>query len=160
MTRKSRNVQQHSYQDIKARTGEPSARAFSSIQRGAPSLPPLLIVLLHTVLPVGTHGPTSTESAHRLAHGLIDDRGPLVVSMVVGGPVLGDAMAGSLPGCVDVGPQEQELPAVLLLLLLDHLADAPIGILPAGVLHAIRGDDKMAAPPGGMSPIFCRASRS
>ena len=43
--------------------------------------------------------------------------------------------------CVDIGTDEQELPAGLLLLL-NHLLYFPAGILAACVFHAVCGDDK------------------
>ena len=50
-------------------------------------------------------------------------------------------IAGGFNG-IHVCPQEQELPAVLVLLSFDHLLNLGIGIPAAGVLHAVCGDDK------------------
>ena len=68
--------------------------------------------------------------------------GSLAVVDVVGGAAGGDAEAGGLADGVDVGAEEDELPAVSLLLALDHVADLVEAVAAAGVLHAISDDDE------------------
>ena len=57
-------------------------------------------------------------------------------------PVLGDANGGGGADGVDVGAQEKEFPAVFFLLPPDHGPDPVGGVFPAGVLHAVGGDDE------------------
>ena len=62
--------------------------------------------------------------------------------MIIGGAVGLDAKAFGLASRVNVGTQEQKLPAVLGLFVLDHLAHPVIGILAAGIFQAVGGDDE------------------
>ena len=53
-----------------------------------------------------------------------------------------DAKAPGFLGGVNIGTQEQKLPAVLLFLVSDHLPHLFIRVLMAGIFHAVGGDDK------------------
>ena len=76
------------------------------------------------------------------ADDLIVQRRALLVALVVHCPVGVDAEAGRLLGCVDVGAQEQKLPAVFFLLTLDHAPHRLVVIAAAGVFVAVGGDDE------------------
>ena len=62
--------------------------------------------------------------------------------MIIHSSVAADPHSGSRAYCVNVGGQEQELPAVVLLLMLDHPLDLCQIELSACVLHAVCHDNK------------------
>ena len=110
------------------------------------SLPPFLLppaeVLLDGVLPVLVQRCAAPDGCHSLAHHLVVEAGTLAVAVVVHRSVRGDAQMACRLHRVDVGPQEEKLPAVLLLLPPDHLLHLLSGVAVAGVLHAVGGDDE------------------
>ena len=99
-------------------------------------------VLLDGVLPVLVQGRAAPDGGHRLAHHLVVEAGTLAVAVVIHRPVGGDAQVARGFHRVDVGPKEEKLPAVLLLLALDHLLDPLGGVTAAGIFHAVGGDDE------------------
>ena len=103
---------------------------------------PLVEIRLNGILPVGIQGGAAPNSAHRLADGLVVELSALTVAVVVHRPVRANAQLSRRLHGVDVGPQEEKLPAAPLLLPLNHLSDLLGGIAVAGVLHAVGGDDK------------------
>lgn len=87
-------------------------------------------------------GALHPDGGHSLAHHLVVETGTLAVAVVVYRSVGGDAQMARRLHHVDVGPQEEKLPAVLFLLTLDHLLYPPGGVAAAGVLHAVGGNDE------------------
>ena len=77
-----------------------------------------------------------------LADDLVIQRRALLVALVVHRPVGVDAEASCLLGCVDVGAQEQEFPAVFFLLTLDHAPHPLVIVAAAGIFVAVGGDDE------------------
>ena len=61
------------------------------------------------------------------------------------GSVRADAEVGGRLDSVDVSPEEQKLPAVLLLFLLHHGLHLVAAVAAAGVLHAVRRDNEDGA---------------
>ena len=102
----------------------------------------LLYVLVYPLFPVGAERFTGTDRAYRFADDIVIQRSSFLVALVVHGPVGADAETFSLSCGVDVGTQEEELPAVLFLLLLDHLAHLFVVVALAGVFVAVGGDDE------------------
>jgi hypothetical protein len=60
--------------------------------------------------------------------------------MVVGRTILRDTKSRGFLGCIYVCTQEDEFPAVLLLLSLYHSLHAPVVEDDTGILHAVRRD--------------------
>ena len=92
--------------------------------------------------PIGAEGLGGPDAADNFADDLVVEGCAGLVALVVHRPVGSDAEAGGFPRRVDVGAQEEELPAVLLLLVLDHAAHRLIVVAAAGVFAAVRGDDE------------------
>lgn len=103
---------------------------------------PVLEILLNPAFPACAQ---RCGAGSHMGDGLGDDliaqlcRG--MVCVVIHCPVCTDAKPLSRSNGVDVGTQEEKLPAHLLLPLYQR-AELFIGKLPAGVLHAVRCDDK------------------
>ena len=57
-------------------------------------------------------------------------------------PIGVDAQAACRGDCIDIGPEEEKLPAVPHLLALDHLTNLPDVVPAAGVLQAVCCDDE------------------
>ena len=107
----------------------------------APLLP-LAEVLLNGVFPVLVQRCAAPDGGPSLAHHLVVETGTLAVTVEVHCSVKGNAKVARRLHRVDVGPKEEELPAVLFLLPLDHFFH-PLGrIAAAGILHAVGGDNK------------------
>lgn len=107
----------------------------------APFLP-LAEVLLNGIFPVLIQRCVTPDGGHSLAHYLVVEAGALAVAVVVYRPVGGNAKMARCLYRVDVGPQEEKLPAVLFLLPLDHLLHSLSGVAATGVLHAVGGDNE------------------
>ena len=82
------------------------------------------VVHLHGVLPRGRERRAALHRADRLGHGVERELHAHVVRVEVCRAVRADAHGAGGLHRVDVGAEEQELPAVLLLLVLDHALDA------------------------------------
>ena len=106
---------------------------------------PLAEVLLNGIFPVLIQRCVTPDGGHSLAHYLVVEAGALVVAVVVYRPVWGNAKMACRLYCIDVGPQEEKLPAVFLLLVLDHFFHPSGRVAAAGVLHAVGGDNKKSA---------------
>ena len=83
-----------------------------------------LIVFVNTFLPFTTQRLAAANGANRLAEYFVVQRSAFAVAMVIHGTVSVDAEVARSFHRIDIGPQEQELPAILALLSLDHLLDA------------------------------------
>ena len=80
-------------------------------------------ILFDRGLPGSAQGSVGTHSANGLVHSLIVQAGTLSIAAIGHGPILPNAEIPGCFHCIDVGPQEQELPAILALLVFDHLFD-------------------------------------
>ena len=78
-------------------------------------------ILFDRGLPRSTQGSIGTHSANGLVHSLIVQAGTLSIAAIGHGPILPNAEIPGCFHCIDVCPQEQELPAILALLVFDHL---------------------------------------
>lgn len=106
------------------------------------SSPTSLHVFVDAALPVGAKRPGGADTAHRLADDLVIQRRANLVALVVHRAVRADAEACRLLDCVDVCAEEQEFPAVSLLLPFNHTAHSLVIVAAAGVFVAIGGDDE------------------
>ena len=104
--------------------------------------PPFLYVLVDAALPVGAERPGGADAAHRLADDLVIQRRASLVALVVHRAVSTDAEACRLLCRVDVCAEEQEFPAVSLLLPFNHAAHTLVIVAAAGVFVAVGGDDE------------------
>ncbi len=85
-----------------------------------------------------------------LADGFVDHRRALAVRVVIRGALRPDAEPSGFLGSVDVGSQEQEFPAVFLLLTANHGLNPVVAVAAAGVFQAVGGDDEE----GLLRPVF------
>ena len=103
---------------------------------------PLLHIFVDAALPVGAEGAGGADAAHGLADDLVVQGRTGLVALVVHRTVSADAEAGRLLCRVDIGTQEEELPAALLLLTLDHAPYRLVVVAAAGVFVTVGGDDE------------------
>ena len=102
-----------------------------------------------SVRPTKTDFPALTCAAARLADGayrfadnFIVQRSAFFITFIIYRAVGTDAESLSFCCGINVGTQEQKLPAVFFLLPLDHLAHRFVVVALTGVLVAVGGDDK------------------
>ena len=62
--------------------------------------------------------------------------------MIIGSAIRVDTKPCSFLGGIDVGAKEQELPSILFFLALDHGLELLVGILAAGILQIVSGDNE------------------
>ena len=112
-------------------------------------LPPsFLHVLVDAAFPVGAERLGRSNAAHGGADDLIVQRRARLVALVVHRAVRTDAETCRLLGRVDVCAEEQKLPAVLLLLPLNHAAHSLVIVSKGykqrvGIAQALLGDPKV-----------------
>ena len=87
---------------------------------------------------------------HRLTDGFVDHRRALAVRMIVRGALRANSEPSGFLGSVDIGAQEQEFPAVLLLLTLNHGSNSVVAVAAAGIFHTVGSDDEE----GLLRPVF------
>ena len=106
------------------------------------SSPTSLHVFVDTALPVSTERSGGADAAHGLADDLVIQRRAHLVALVVHRTVSTNAEASRFFRRVNVRAQEEELPAVLLLLPLDHPPNHLVVVAAAGVLVTVGGDNE------------------
>ena len=106
------------------------------------SLAPIPVILFDFRLPICSQRGTCTHGGGGTAHRLVVEASALAVAMVVHGSFGSNSQTAGCLHSIDVGPQEEELPSIFLLLMTDHLLYLVHGIAAAGVLHAVSGDDE------------------
>lgn len=105
-------------------SGNSTLRSFSA----------LLYILVYPLLPVGAERFTGTDGAHSFADDLVVQGSTFLVALVVYCTVSTDSEAFGLGSGINIGAQEEKLPAVRFLLPLDHLTHLVVVVVLAGVL--------------------------
>src|SRR5699024_8539061 len=101
-----------------------------------------LVVLVNPALPICAERGAATDGGNCLTQHLIVELRPGAVRVVIDGSVSSDPKVPRRFHRVNVCAEEQELPAILCLLPLDHLLHPVAAVKPARILHSVRGDNK------------------
>ena len=83
-------------------------------------LSPLLVILVYSLIPVGTQRTCFSYAADRVTEHFVVQRRALCIAVIIDCLDCTDAEALCLSHGVDVGPKKQKLPIVFLFLPPDH----------------------------------------
>lgn len=101
-----------------------------------------LIIGIDFFTPISTKRDACSDIANRFRDRFIEDMRALAVSVVVHGSVTADAITRSSFNCINVRSDEQELPAILLFLPLNHLLDLLTCVTVTCILLSVSCDHK------------------
>ena len=103
---------------------------------------PGLIVCFNWCFPIGTHRSSASHACNRAADHFIVQPCPYAVGVIVDRVVFANTEVLRRLDGVNIGAEEEELPAIFALLMLDHLFNTGAIIATARIFHSIRRDHK------------------
>ena len=101
-----------------------------------------LIIGIDFFTPISTKRNACSDIANRFRDRFIEDMRTLAVSVVVHGSVTADTITCGSFNCINVRSDEQELPAILLFLPLNHLLDLLTCVTVTCILLSVSCDHK------------------
>ena len=103
---------------------------------------PGLIVHFDWCFPIGTHRSPASHACDCAADHFIVQPCPYAVGVIVDRVVFANTEVLRRLDGVNIGAEEEELPAIFALLMLDHLFNTGAIIATARIFHSIRRDDE------------------